>query len=455
MAKKKEMSKYACDSSLFKPEPPITPTLVKQLFHGRAKELQRGIETLKSQLDIDGKQSKTRDKRPWVIHGESRSGKSHLARRIFVEMPENDRRIQLMIPAREKIEAVLVMGNLFRELLGHFRRRTQDQRLTEPVYLQPDVQLVDRLIDKMELFLNDVQSATLTTEQGSRSTLEVGGELTGLLGKFLAKYQSEQTDKATRQVVLKPPTASTLAQVCGVMVELLLRHKLIRHLLVLIDDVDLLEGFKSSEQNGRIQRSLLAEALCELHQAPGIDVVLTARSWYAYSTKDFHTLVDLTESQLQPEDLIVIHDRQMEVYAKKLGAERFLRLEALQEFVRDSTGLPGVFLQHLQTAFYAFQNEEDWSERDYEWFLNVFRRLFANYQGKCVPAAEMIRSAVEEGRLEMTVGSTNPFFGTVFDNLLVFQSYYNEQCYFTSPLVKRIFKSPIDASPPLPGSRAE
>jgi hypothetical protein len=57
----------------------------------------------------------------------------------------------------------------------------------------------------------------------------------------------------------------------------------------------------------------------------------------------------------------------------------------------------------------------------------------------------MIRKAAQEGRLEMIVGQTNPFFGTVFDNLFVFQSYYNEQCYFTSPLVKRIFAAPIDA----------
>jgi hypothetical protein len=450
MTPKKKPSKFACDSSLFKPEPPMDKRLVKQLFCGREKELRRGLETLKSQLDLEGKRSERFDKRPWIIHGESRSGKSHLARRIFADLPNDHQRIQLIIPAREKIEALRVMANLFRELLGHFRHRTQDQRLPDPVYQEDDVRLVDRLIDRMELFLNEAESATVTTEQSGKRTLEVGGELSGLLGKLLGKYQSEQTEKGTRQVVLKAPTAATLAEVCGVMVEALLRHKLVRHLLVLVDDVDLLEGYQSPQQNARVQRSLLAEALDELHGQPGIDVVLTARSWYAHSTKDFQELVNLASSTLPAEVLIAIHDGHLRAFAKKTGLCRFLKPEALEAFAGQMGGLPGFFLQHLQTAFYAFQDEDDWDERDYDWFLGVFRRLFNDYRTKCAPAAEMLEEAVQKGRLEMDVSTKNPFFGTVFDNLLVSQSYYNEQCYFASPLVKQILARPSSAPAPLP-----
>ena len=210
MSKKKAISKYAVDTSLFKPEPPADIKLVKALFAGRDAQLTRGYETLSNQCDVNGKRSKSFDKRPWVIHGESRSGKSHLARRILAEFRPNPMRLQFLVPAREKIEALLVMADLFRQLLGHFRRLTQDQRLPQTVADLPDVRLVDELINRMELFLNEAQSATLTREKGGESTLEVGLELSGLLGKLLAKYQTKDSSKETRQIVLKPPTAPVL-----------------------------------------------------------------------------------------------------------------------------------------------------------------------------------------------------------------------------------------------------
>jgi hypothetical protein len=208
--------------------------------------------------------------------------------------------------------------------------------------------------------------------------------------------------------------------------------------LVLVDDVDLLEGYQSAQQNASVQRSRLAEALGKLHFQPGVDVVLTARSWYANSQKNLQTLVDLARSdEMRPEELVAIHDRHMTTYAKKAGFSRFLKPEALNACA-EKVRLPGVFLHHLHTAFDDYQNDDDWAERDFDWFLSVFRRLFTNFRNKCAPAAEMLERAVRDGRLEMDVSERNPFYGTVFDNQLVFQSFYNEKCYFASPLVKEI-----------------
>jgi hypothetical protein len=166
MPPRRAASKFSCDTSLFKPEPPVDERLVKELFAGRGRELERGLTTLRSQLDLNGKRSRHFDKKPWIIHGESRSGKSHLARRILAEFRPHAKRLELLIPAREKIEAVRVMGNLFRELVGHFRRLIHDQRLEEHVAGRPNVLLVDQLVDRMELFLDEAQSATVTREQG-------------------------------------------------------------------------------------------------------------------------------------------------------------------------------------------------------------------------------------------------------------------------------------------------
>jgi len=53
-----KQSKFAVNDLLFKPEPPVIPRDVKGLFCGRAAELERGRETLKANLDIEGRRSK-------------------------------------------------------------------------------------------------------------------------------------------------------------------------------------------------------------------------------------------------------------------------------------------------------------------------------------------------------------------------------------------------------------
>src|SRR5262249_43119869 len=160
MASRKALSKFACDSSLFKPEPPTDPRLVKRLFAGREKELRRGFETLKNELDLRGKRSRHFDKVPWVIHGESRSGKSHLARRILAKFPATARRLQPLIPARDRVEALLVIADIFRQLVGLFRECAQNERLSDPVAGRPDVRTVNNLVERMLLFLNEAQTAT-------------------------------------------------------------------------------------------------------------------------------------------------------------------------------------------------------------------------------------------------------------------------------------------------------
>jgi hypothetical protein len=45
---------------------------------------------------------------------------------------------------------------------------------------------------------------------------------------------------------------------------------------------------------------------------------------------------------------------------------------------------------------------------------------------------------VRDGQLVINVTEQNPFLGTALDNQFVFQSYFNERCYFTTPLMRRI-----------------
>jgi hypothetical protein len=294
VGKARRSSKFGVNDLLFKPEPPVAARDVKALFQGRAAELERGRETLKANLDIEGRRSKRTDKRPWVIHGESRSGKSHLARRILADLPERKDRIKLLIPSGGRLDALAVMRDLFETLRGEYKTRILDQTLREDPLNQPAIQLVEQLVEKIGMFASGVQAVELTHEAGERDSVDLGAELGGapLLFKFLTKYQTERTRKNAIKVTLRAPVALDLAEVCGIMVEALLRLRLVKHALILVDDVDLLEGYVNAQQNARQQRPVLAAALHALHATPGVDLVLTARSWYAHAQKDLSPLVE-------------------------------------------------------------------------------------------------------------------------------------------------------------------
>ena len=434
-----KVSKYDVDPQLFRPEPPIDPRQVKKLFFGREAEFRRGLHGLKAGLDVGGKRYAKFDKPSWVIHGESRSGKSHLARRIFAELPDNDQRLQFRILAGGRLEAITVMRELFEEFRGRFLDRIFDQRLKNDPLRSGQTRFVKQLVEKIAMFEPGTQSVTLTSEESSKEAVEAGLEIGcgTLLGKFIGKFQAERAEKGTVQLALRQPTAADLAEVCGIMAETLLSQKLIQHVLVLMDNVDLLEEYVSAEQNARKQRFLLADAIRILHSAPAVDVVITARSWYAHSSKELHTLVKL-ESPMPPEELLAVHDLRVKAYGRKHAPAEFLTRDALGQLAGDINGLPGVFLQHLQTAFYQFQNEDDLLPREYAWLLDFVRRHLNLIRERCTPGYEALEKAVNEGRLTVDISAGNPFFGTMLDNEYAYQSYYSETAYFISPLVRRV-----------------
>ncbi|MBF0625696.1 MAG: hypothetical protein HQL82_12910 [Magnetococcales bacterium] len=90
------------DTNLFRSQTPEDPRMVIKLFRGRETALSEGYGQLQANLDVAGKRSsKGLAKDVWVIHGQTRSGKSHLARRILAEFRKNPKRRQIIVAARE------------------------------------------------------------------------------------------------------------------------------------------------------------------------------------------------------------------------------------------------------------------------------------------------------------------------------------------------------------------
>lgn len=433
-------SKYKYDISLFKAEPPDNPRLIKDLFCGRGQELRRGVQVLKENMDINGRRFGKREKKPWVIHGESRSGKSHLARRIMAALHKSRKRIQITIPARERLEAQRVMGNIFEALRDEFETRINAVGHRALVEENPWLPLARQLIEQVSYFFRGAEAVTLKFDRSYSNGLEAGLNLS-LVPKVVevyAKLQGQTGSGESEEIRLRPPSPRDLAEYASVMIDTLLRLRLLSHALILVDDVDLLEGYVDPQRNARIQRSILSEALDRLHATRGIDVVLTARSWYAHNRKDFDTLVDLQDRRLDVSDLVQIHDKRFEVYGPKNLPTAFLTRQALREAAMDVDGSPGVFLRHLDTAFERFRDEPEWGERDYDWYLGIFRQIYESCRTKMPYAAGVIEDAVGAGQLHIDVKKGNPFHDTIFHDLFVFQSYYGEAIYYTDRLVRRI-----------------
>jgi len=97
-----------------------------------------------------------------------------------------------------------------------------------------------------------------------------------------------------------------------------------------------------------------------------------------------------------------------------------------------------VFLQHLDTAFYHYLNEDEPGLRSYDWYLGVFRQRIEHFRQRCAAALEVIQQAIRDGHLVVDVAQQNLFLGTELNNEFVYQSYWNEHGYFVSGLMRKL-----------------
>jgi hypothetical protein len=440
VARQRSKADYGLD--VFRAEPPSDDRTAIRLLVGREDVVERAYQGLRRHLDIGGLTTKPTGKHPAIIQGETRSGKSHLAKCLFARFRESDKRLRIEVPARNRGDALAVIRAIFERLRDEFYGYFNGE-LAGDVVGEQFMQLTATIVGGFDFFWGPggmtADSMKLTTNWERADT--VANE--AAVFRLAAKFQNTSKSGGGTELTLRPPSALLLAEACGVIVDALNRAGLLDHVLVLVDDVDLVARYNSPQDNGRVSQSELATALCELHRSPCVDVVVTARSWYANSQKEFTPLVNLAaEPPLTPAQLAEIHDRRMALAIGKRALPRvFLAPEALEEAAAYASCLPGVFLQHLDASFDQWRREEDWGQRSAEWYLGVFRDLWNRYRQFAPAAAERLAQSVNAGKFTLDVEDENLLAGTVFDNEFAFQSYFNETTYIIPPLVRAIVRS--------------
>ncbi|MEI8393434.1 MAG: ATP-binding protein [Rhodospirillaceae bacterium] len=432
----------------FKSEPPVKDETVKRLFLGRALALKLGTEALGTFWDYDGKRWRDGDKRPWIIHGESRSGKSHLARRILIELQERHPDIvTLAIQARERNSAQYVMGELFRELCHEFLTRVHGPQVPDGLLLDPMVRNAVHVISKLEIFEDGRDSVTVEDISSWKEGAEGSGEYAvPAIFKLLSRFATEKSGGTKQTVTLKRPDVAALAEYCVIILDTLWRTGLIKEVVILVDDVDLLESKRDIIFNIPEQRAKLLQALNTVHQAPCVDVVVTSRSWFALYRREFAVLVDLLQKNhiFSADQLIAIHDIRHEEYLDKAPC-KFLNPNALATLAEDVKFIPGVFLQHLSQAYEGYKSEEGWVEHDYEWFLAIISDDFGWKKTIYPDATGRILDAVRNGRYQLEVDKGDIL--APLDNDYVYQSFHTENSYSITPLLRKILERLEPAKP--------
>jgi adenosyl cobinamide kinase/adenosyl cobinamide phosphate guanylyltransferase len=450
----KKQSKYKYDSRLFSAEPPEDDDSLKKLFCGRKLSLRKASETLEHNMDIKGERN---GKKPWIIVGESRSGKSHLARHLFGLLKKRNSKkpfYYVVIPAREKLESREVVRVLFERIREiYIENRPQLEELSK-IHLQNDpfiemkqdaaksmffvdeiiqriTELLEQNVDSLEINLTAAQTKTLQAQ--ASSGIPFISKLFKILGG--ASWTTQTTEG--KKLTFRQPSISDLIGYCSDIIELLAWFKRLDHILILVDDVDLLEGYRNPEQNGATQRNRLTDALIRLHQTPHIDVLLTARSWYGQTHKELEVLVDLAMTDdLNEEHLKEIHDKHFALFGKKSLPSQFLQEDALQTVTKGVSNLPGVFLRFIKTAFEQYKQEEVWGTRELAWLRQVYSRRFSHLRDTVPLAAQAIKDALQDDRFLIDVQSKNHFLHTTAMDEFVYQSYFSETTYFIPPIMQ-------------------
>lgn len=428
---------------LFRSEPPAGED-VKTLFKGRTEELARSLAQLRYNLDERANAENADDffgtdetKDLWIIHGPTRSGKSHLGRRILADFPEDTAHRKLFFPCRDRLEPTEVFQRIFEGICTIFHEcvALKEER---PDAKNDSLQktLIDEtrnLILNIAPFCTPNPPDTVTIEYAQEHIDSLRAEFRGgipAIIQFMLQAGTQTGSGTTYKATFFAPSAKQCSKYCGVIIDTLVRTHLLDHLLILVDDADLLENEYKTTERVQLKTVHLADALVELHQCRGVDILVTSRSHYAISKKEFRELIDLTGYGMDTRDLIDIYRAHVQKFGWKDHPEGFLTDEALEKAARWAAHLPGIFLMHLSVALEAFKREDLWTLRDGDWYRDTFKRYYDLYR-ESHRISELLEQAIKEGKWEIHFPKEKPypFYGTKLDNIFIMPSFHEEtQC---------------------------
>lgn len=318
---------------LFLSTPPTDDRFVKVLFHNREPELASAMATLSvEQLP----------RQLWAVHGPTRSGKSHFARRLLLEVRERGLSYSIVtVDANNKGSARAVLVSLFTQLLeGLPASPPRDANAPDQIRYRDgrrDCFVIKPLVEGLlRDVVHEVQTKD-TRSEGTEAGLKIGPQWFALEAR--ARHGTETSEARTQRVSLREPSDPELVQWLELLLDLHRIQDSGRRMLFLIDDVDLLardgaEGAAVSQQ--------LFDRLHALAQHPHGVVMLTVRQQsYNGREKEFQELASI-DLWTDPEDILEVYRKHIETFNR---GESIFHESALGWLARNVEGRVGMFLQ--------------------------------------------------------------------------------------------------------------
>lgn len=356
--------------------------LVRALFYNRDRELAYATEKLKA----GGTSGQV-----LAIHGATRAGKSHFARRLVLALEEL--RLPLtpvVVDANSKGSARAVLRELFQQLhrlLPSTAAPGDDPAKYREAWL--DCDRVKPLLD------GAVQEITFSVEHTRASAGSVGLRVGPQTAVAEARAQHERKDTEGSRYTLRAPTDEELTAWVRYALGLFRQHHPRYRALFLLDDADLVArgGIEGTEA-----AQTLFDRLSDLAKDSGCLVLVTVRQRaYNGRDKEFDTLAELKRWR-DPKDTLAVYHRHVERFHE--GREVFTE-EAITCLAEESMGMVGMFLQlcgEVHRLAYGEPLPLDWST-----VKRCLREQFEDWAAtpELLPIAAQVRTAMRDARREL------------------------------------------------------
>ncbi len=311
---------------LFSPNPPKAgDPLTRELFVDRELELADGIEFLTAGQDFEP--------RIYAIHGESRSGKSHLARRLLDDVA--DRFTAVELNATTMGDARLALAKIFSDLVAAVKAELKaDPLSTRAQRVEPWMAWFDGLLP---LIQGDEKSREIQVTHGVR---EVMTARFGSVHAAFTEKVADLTDQTATTMRIEQPEDWTLVRHVRRLAELAWYAGGERPVLIYVDDLDLLTRRRHREDDPEAVN--LTAFLEPIAESPKVVVVASVRSRY-FTTRDkaFH---DFVKVRLFPHGLLrQVYQRQIDVL---YDGEPVFADDTLARLLSVAAGRVGVFLRY-------------------------------------------------------------------------------------------------------------